>query len=537
MFSRPLKPDLTANIARSVGSEKSSQTGWWQSRWLLIAVVLLAAVPLLYPSIPPLVDLPGHMGRYRVQLMGAASPSLTSFYTFQWQLIGNLGVDLLVEPLAPIFGLELAVKLIVLSIPVLTVGGMIWIAREVHGRVPPTIFFALPLAYGHPFHFGFVNFALSMALALNGFALWLRLARKGRLRLRAIIFVPISALIWVTHTFGWGALGVMAFSAEVVRQHDAGKRWLAALFPAGVQCLSLAPPLLAMVLWRSGDHVGGETFDWFNIRVKLTWLLMTLRDRWQWFDILCAVTILGVIIYAWTERGLEYSRNLAASAIFLLIVFIILPRVVFGSAYADMRLTPFMLAIAVIAIRPSPDATPRFLSRLALIGLSFMLARTAATTTSLALASNRYDEALVALDHVPRGARLVTFVGHQCGLRWFSDRTEHLGAMAMVRREAFSNDQWAMAGGQLLGVRYPNAVGFDRDPSELITARKCSREYWRTAEIALARLPHDAFDYVWLLNPPPLKPEWMKGLNLIWTNGRDRLYGVVHASPDQKLQQ
>ncbi len=520
----------------SVGPEKSGELGWWQSKWLLLAVVLIAAIPLLYPSIPPLVDLPGHMGRYRVQLLGDASPSLMSFYTFQWQVIGNLGVDLLVEPLAPIFGLELAVKLIVLAIPVLTVAGLIWIAREVHGRVPPTVFFALPLAYGHPLHFGFVNFSLSMALALNAFALWLRLARLGRLRLRAIIFVPISGLIWLTHTFGWGALGVMAFSAEVVRQHDMGKRWLAGVWPAGVQCLSLAPPLILMILWRSGAHVGGETFDWFNIRVKLTWLLMTLRDRWQWFDLLCIVMILSVVINAWTERGLEFSRNLGASAIFLLIVFLVLPRVVFGSAYADMRLTPFMLAIAVIAIRPSRFASPRFLSGLAMIGLSFMLVRTAATTASLAMASNRYDQALVALDHVPKGARMVTFVGNHCGLRWFSDRTEHLGAMAMVRREAFSNDQWAMAGGQLLGVRFQGAPGFDRDPSELITEHKCSREYWRTAENALTRLPRAAFSYVWLLNPPPIKPEWLEGLRLIWTNGRDRLYAVIQNVPEKPSQ-
>ena len=42
----------------------------------------------------------------------------------------------------------------------MTVAGFLWVAREVHGRVPPTAFFALPFIYGYPFLFGFVNFTL-----------------------------------------------------------------------------------------------------------------------------------------------------------------------------------------------------------------------------------------------------------------------------------------------------------------------------------------------------------------------------------------
>jgi hypothetical protein len=57
---------------------------------------------------------------------------------------------------------------------------MLWVAREVHNRLPPTVAFALPLAFGHPFMFGFVNFALSMAFAFLAFGLWLRLGRLGK---------------------------------------------------------------------------------------------------------------------------------------------------------------------------------------------------------------------------------------------------------------------------------------------------------------------------------------------------------------------
>ena len=68
---------------------------------VLALVVLATAMPLLYPPVPPLVDLLGHMGRYRVELDLDHSPWLQRYYDYHWAAIGNLGVDLLVDPARP----------------------------------------------------------------------------------------------------------------------------------------------------------------------------------------------------------------------------------------------------------------------------------------------------------------------------------------------------------------------------------------------------------------------------------------------------
>ena len=93
---------------------------WWDQPWLALTLILASMVPLLYPSIPPLVDLLGHMGRYRVELDLGRSPWLQQYFNYHWAAIGNLGVDILVLLLGPVVGLEPAVKLIVLAIPPLT---------------------------------------------------------------------------------------------------------------------------------------------------------------------------------------------------------------------------------------------------------------------------------------------------------------------------------------------------------------------------------------------------------------------------------
>ena len=515
---------------------------WWQTRWFVLAAVLAACVPLLWPDIPPIVDLPGHMGRYRVQLDRGAHPWLADWYHFRWSLIGNLGVDLLVEPLAPLIGLEPAVKLIVIAIPALTVAGLLWIAREVHGRIPPTALFALPLAYSYPFQFGFVNFALSMGVALCLFGLWLRMARLGRITQRAIVFVPLSCLLWVCHTFGWGVLGVLAFSSELIRQHDLrrdgeaadrARHWFESWVRAGLGCVPLALPMVLMVAWRSGADVTGQTADFFYWRTKIAWIVMALRDRWLWFDIAGMAVIYLVLFKALRDPRMGYSRHLGLSALFMLAVFVLLPRIVFGSAYADMRMAPFMIAVAVIAIRPKPGTDMRHAALLAALGLAFFLVRLGGTTISFARFDRDYDTELAALPKVPVGARLISFVGHNCVNAWRMSRLEHLPAIALERRLAYTDDQWSMAGAQLLTARYSAAGAYAHDPTQIVTSLKCPLEWWRPVNYALARFPRDAFDYVWLIRPPAYDPHFIAGLVPIWrsSHSNSMLFRIDHAAP------
>ena len=436
-------------------------------------MILLAMVPFLYPPIPPITDLFGHMGRYRVELDLASSPTLQRYFDFHWALVGNLGVDLLIIPMAKVFGLELAVKLIVMAIPAMTVAGMLWVAREVHHRLPPTVMFALPFATGYPLLFGFVNFALSMAFAFLAFGLWLRLGRLDQTRLRAAIFIPLSCIVWLAHAFGWGVLGLMAFSAEAVRQHDKGRGWLRSGPRAACHALALAPPMFLMLLWRS-EAKGGRTTDWFNWERKLTWLTSALRDRWQTFDWVSLAAAVLVFLIALFHRRLTLSRNIAFSFLVLGLAFVGLPRVVFGSAYADMRLAPFMFAMAMLAIRFKQETILPTARVLAWAGLAFVLIRVAANSLSLAIAADDQSAKLAALDQVPIGARVISLVGRRCDQTWELPRNDHLGSMVIVRRYGFSNDQWPMAGASLLTVPHPKAGRFSYDPSEKVRPSVCS---------------------------------------------------------------
>jgi hypothetical protein len=494
---------------------------WWQTWWGCAALALLAAVPLLWPAIPPLVDLPGHMAAYKVELDLARSPDLQRYYSLHWALIGNLGLNLLVVPLAKLVGLELAVKLIMLAVPPLTVAGFLWVAREVHGRVPASALFALPFAYAYPFTFGFANFVLAMALSFLAFGLWLRLGRLGRTRLRAALFLPLAVMVWLAHTFGWGVLGILAFSAETVREVDRGRRLPEAAFRAGLQCLSLALPLLMMLVWRSGD-VAGKTEHWLAVVPKVNYLLYALRDRWKWVDVPSVLVVLGLLAWALRSRRFGFSRHLAASALFLLAIYLALPQKIFGSSYADMRLLPYTIALGVLAMRPKAE-----LPALALAGLAFFGLRMASETVSFALYGAAFDRELAALDHVPRGARLLSLIGTPCRGEWTMTRFDHLSGLAVVRREAYSNDQWSVAGAQLDRSEYLAAGAFRRDPSQIVRLHDCPVNRWPTIDSSLRHFPRQAFDYLWLINPPAWDRSLTAGMVPVWSNGRSMLLRIV----------
>lgn len=518
------------NSSPNLHADQATAAGWWARPWVLLLLVLASTIPLLWPDIAPLTDLPGHMGRYRIQLDGAASPSLRRFYDFDWALIGNLGVDLLVVPLAPVFGLERAVKLIVIAIPAMTAAGFLWTAHEAHGRVPPTALFALPLAYSYPFLFGFVNFALSAALAFLALALWLRLSRLGRTGLRTAVFAVISTALWVVHVFGWAILILLAFAAAFAAGRDKGRSIVAATWRAGIDCLPLAPPLLLMVLWRGGES-SGETGDWFNMPLKVYYLAKALGDRAMAFDLAAVAAIVIVIFVGTRGKAFAVSRPLGLGALLLALVYVLLPRLLFGSAYADMRLAPYLLAVGTLAIRPAA-ASPGFVRMLAVAALVFFGARTLATTASFVGYDRRFDAELAALDHVSQGARVAAFVGKQCGTTWSSSRLDHVPALAIVRRAAFVNDQWSMAGAQLLRVEGPDPR-FAGDPSQLVAPKGCRHPEWRMIEDALRTVPRDAFDYIWLLDPPPHDARSLAGLRPLWRSGTSVLYRVERQDRDQ----
>lgn len=496
-------------------------------RWPVILLVCFAAiVPLLLVSFPPLVDLYGHLGRYAVQTDLANRPELQPFYTYEWKLIGNLGGDILVQALHRVLGLETAVHFVVVLAQFLGALGLLLIAREVHGRVTPFAIAAIPLLYGYPFNYGFINYALSMALAMLAFVVWLRLHRAQRTGAARLWLAVGGAAIWVCHTFGWAFLGLMAGSAMLAEVFAARLRPVAAARRIVGACWPLLMPIIPMVIWRA-EATGAAMSGW-SLDFKLFWLRSPLRTEWYSLDVGALAVITALLVWALFSRTVRYDPRLGVAAVLCLAFYFILPNRVFGSAFADMRLLPYAFALGLVAIGPVRLGATA-LRVAGGIALALFAGRMAVTSAAYIKQDRIIQAELTALEPMPMGARIAFFVVKRCWNPWAVPVLDHAVGAAIARRNAFVNDQWQQPGVNPMRVRYPAAGPFYRDPSHLTQREDCSHRLRPKLSESLAKLPLGAFTHVWIIGDITRPVSVPAGLVPVPYGGAGLLYKVTPA--------
>lgn len=497
----------------------SAPRPWWETRGFVALALIASVVPLLWHPLPPLGDLPGHIGRYHIAEAIGRSPDLARHWTFEWALIGNLGVDLLVHLLAPLIGVEAAARWIVTLIPPLWVGGVMLVSRESGGRLSPAAAFAFPLAYGFPFQFGFVNFMLSAALALCALAGWMRLGRSSRLGVRAALSVPVAWLLWIAHSSGWGLFGLLAFASELARLRGAGRGWLQAGSAAGLACVPLALPMLWMIGGAAGE---GAQVAW-DLKAKASWVPVLLRERWKWYDVASAILLFGVLWMAVRDRRLRFDALAGSAALIAFVAFLLLPRLALGGAYVDMRVLAPAVALALAAIRVR-SGHARFERVLAIAAAAFFTLRMAGSTLAMAFFAQGQQQALQAVPHIPRGAAVLVLVNEPCASQWASRRLGHIAGIAVARRDIFENGQWTLPGQQLLRHRHPAAAPYAGDPSQLVYPQGC--EYQPTIFAAAVKgFDRGTFTHVWTIDFPA-RDRLAPDLRRMWSDDVSTLYAV-----------
>ena len=188
----------------------------------------------------------------------------------------------------------------------------------------------------------------------------------------------------------------------------------------------------------------------------------------------------------------------------------------------DVRLDLCRHAAAALLPRDGPAGDPgraptRRSCTLGVLG-ALPSTLTVATTRSLAIAANVQEIEMHALDHVPLGAKLVTLVGHPCPPVWPLFRNSHIPSMALARREAFANDQWAIEGPNLLQVTYRQAGEFRVDPSQIVRDLPVPRLRGDRRQRCSRQFPREHFDYLWMIDPPQFDPKYVEGLQPVWRN-------------------
>jgi hypothetical protein len=491
----------------------------------IFVLALGAMLPFLFVRIPPLTDIPGHIGAFAVQVAPSGSP-LRQYFGFDWKLTLNMASELAIELLYRPLGLFGATWLLCAMVPTITVAGLLTVTRRLNPEAPASLPWALLFVYNIAFLTGFLNYALSAGMALCAFAAWMALGTRPWLR--AALFLPLTPALLVGHAEGGALLVIWIASWELWRVDGwRPSQWrLARLGHVTSRLWPLATAVLPILASASGD--GPTTFP---VLRKFDEIISMLHDQNAVLDISTVIAALLVVVIG-LRRGARFAHGSAGPVISTAILFFITPARLSGTDNVDLRLAPFA-AMLTLALLDWNKVDPRLRRRVMVAGALLLATRLGITTVSFVGYQRNYDRELAALDHVRPGSRVLNLSSIDCGIAgWRSPRTEHLANLATPLRNAWTNAHWALPVIHMLQVRYVPG-DYARDPSQLVRPSRCvdyrisfaGRERHDLAE-TMPRLPLAQVDYLWLVGLRLSAGPHDSRLVRIWENGNSELYEV-----------
>ncbi len=487
-------------------SQPPPRDAWY---WAAVLLAFVATLPPLLTLYPMMTDYPAHLARWHVMLERGTNPVLDGYYGFRWAWSGNLGADLLIFPLAALFGLETGGKIILVMIPLLTGLGLISVERALRGRVGIGTLLAMGTIWSPALLMGFMNFTLSLALVLFAFAFWVRSEGK---KWRGAAFVPIGLIIWLCHQSGWGVLGVMVFAYECHRLHVAGHSRFESIWRAVLATVPLWLPIVPTIL---AGQQAPASFSYGRRALLSKWIFWktALRDQRGYLDVATVCLFVALPVLALFTKKLD--GRLAWSALLIAMLALVVPRHLGGGDYADYRLVAVAIMLGLLSIDFRPPAFS-----MALAAGPFLI-RIAVTTLAWKSHSLATAEMVKALDLVPRGARVAYAFEEVSGL-WPIPPNGHIGSYATVRRDALTNCNFAIPGVHMLQVKAP---GWSyADPSQRYLLRKQQRVDLKNFA------PAYKADFLWYYGarPPVGMPE---GAQVIFRTQNTFLARMHHPEP------
>lgn len=521
--------------------------------WLPVFVLALAvtAIPVLITPMPPLLDYPNHYVRLWLLEGGADLEPLARIYRIDWHgAYTNIFIDLVAvaaKGLVPVSIVGPAMLILALLLPGI---GIATLAQHVHGRVTWWHLLCVILGWSQVFLLGFVNFQISLGLALLGAAAVGRLSHRSRTA-SMIVSVMFGGVLLVAHPFGLllyaGLVGGLAMGADWTSSKGS-REILRGIQRAIVACMPLV--LLVGLFWllapHPGDHQAGppEATQW-----QSPWLIgnpailvSPFKTYHAHADLMFVAAFAVPVVVAMLQGRLRRHGGLLLSATVLAVASLFMPSHYLGTGFIDIRLPLMLWTTLAVALLPDIAAIGSRAVMATIMAMVVLFAR--AEGIGRIWLHRRSD--LVAMDRVlariPAGATVLPLVQtldheHMRDLplgRAVGGQVDfwHLATLAILERHAFVPTLFANPGKQVVQVLPPYRLisvpegalaSVDRlgQPANAID----SHEYpylaaWR------------CFDYILVTNADvanaagamPIMPE----ISLVEDGGFARLYAIRH---------
>jgi hypothetical protein len=477
----------------------SSATPASLSGRLAVFAALLAAalVPFALCDPLPLNDYPNHLARMHILADGGASPDLARYYGIEWSLVPNLAVDLVVPLLARLMPVETAMLVFSALIFLLTASGTIAANWALYGGRSWLPFGVFLLLYNRSFLWGFLNYLFALGVAFWAFALWLWLKDRGT-PLRLAVFPALAFLLFVLHLSAFGVYAILVGGYELHRSFEDRRRGLAVLARRwAVIALQFVPPFIALLaLSPASDKIARIEFG--SLMGRLVGVFDPVLNYVVPVDLATAAVIGGVFVWGLVRGWIVFHRLMIVPTGLLVLLYAFLPDTLLDSFAAARRLAlPLAMAALVACDLKLESVAGR---RVLFAGFAGLFAlRLAIVAINWQAADAIYAEMIAAMERLERGARIYTLNAITLRPQLGNPPLQHMPAMAVVRRDALTNQMFTDRAENPIHYVYPPEAPLHRrlDLEFKIADRIRERigfDYFADADPRL-------FDYILVINP------------------------------------
>jgi hypothetical protein len=514
-----------------------SQSGARSIGWLFVFTAG-AIIPLAILELPPLNDYVNHLVRLRMIAQWGSDPHLLNFYNIEWAIIPNLAIDLILPRLVQLIGEFAAGKVFIIAVFLLQMTGIAAIQRATYGRVTYAPLLGTLFLYNLCLLYGFMNYLLSVALALWAIAGWLHLRKRG-LAVRWGYLLVAYSVLFLAHLSGIGLFGLALGCIELSVQPLSRGSFLRHAIRI---VISLVPPLLVVPVLMS---LGPTTA---LVASETDWSLSRKRFGFDWlggnyyppFDLAFTAVLAIVVVWALRRRFLVIDRPGILLLVFGTGMFLIVPFTLLGAVFSDLRLIIGVLFLTLGFVRLDFDNTRQFRRFLAGFTGLFLLRIGSVAVAFMAMSPviNEFRQSLAAIEPGSRVMVMTDDRHKEPRLLWsitfaedriVSFALSHAPALAATERSSYVPIVFAQPGKHILQVRPEyNDLRYREDRTPLI--RQFQELSSPDADDTSSRIKdwQRSFDYLYVMFARPGDPVPFPNLELLVQGQHFRLYRLPH---------
>ncbi len=422
---------------------------------LYFCLFVLVNIPIWSHDFLPIQDYPNHLARMHILANLQNDQYLQRFYQIQWNIIPNLGMDLILPTLTHIFNIYLLGKLMLSLIIFLMTSGCIFLSYTLFNTLNIWSLTSFLLLYNLAFIKGFMNFLFGIGLALWCITIWI-VIRKRQWWLKVIIFSILYTLLFFTHLNAFGIAGLVIIFYELNYVFKQAKLSLKTSIKE--MLIILIPLIIPAILYILSPTYSGDSYFISDPFIKKIYHLLRISDTYDYHqDLITVIFLILIPLLGICFRYFQFKKSMGIPLLGLTIIYFILPKALATGAHTDWRIIIplFALFIASFKIELSNKIVVTLFSCILIILLGIRISLINDIWSDFQAPANEIIESVKEID---RGSSIFTAIA-------FQDRREvlpfiHISNYAIIEKSAFVPTLFATATQQpiLLNPSYRKIV-------------------------------------------------------------------------------